>query len=213
MEIKIKNLSKAIKDKELFTNISESLHPKDFVAITGESGSGKTTLLSIIGLLENWNDGFLQFDNYTFTNPRGGTATKIRKHKFGFIFQNYGLFEEADVQKNLNIAFTSKVSQTERQNKIMAVLQKVNLNVSVNQPVLTLSGGEKQRLGVARALLREPEVLLADEPTSSLDDHNAEAIVTLLKEFANSGKIVIVATHDARLIKAATKNIHIAYPR
>lgn len=215
MKIKAVNLSKSIGEKQLFHNITFSVDQGQIAVITGISGAGKSTLLRMLGLLTNWDAGYLAYDSAIFNRPKQSNARHIRKDVVAFVFQNFGLLEDRSVYANLKLAlladaaFVKKATAKDQMEKALAA---VNLDVDLERSVQFLSGGEKQRLAVARALLHPGNVILADEPTTALDDENKEGIINLFKTLAAAGKTVIVASHDQRIIDAANMRVHIAAP-
>lgn len=204
--IQLKDINMAYGQQVILQNFSLSIADNEFVAITGKSGSGKTTLLNIIGLLEKPNTGEVLFSGQKITTPI--QRRNFFRYTVGFLFQNFALVEDLDVKTNLLIACkhrppTQKLSLEE-------ALSKVQLTSDIlGKKVFQLSGGEQQRIALARLLLKDPEYVLADEPTGNLDVENAHIVFDLLHELKQSGKTVIFVTHDTELAKKADRIINI----
>ena len=202
--IRIQNLKKAFDDKIIFDHFELEIPDGQFAILSGRSGAGKTTLLNMIGGLESLTDGEIRVDTYTFTKdsrpPRSYFQTKV-----GFIFQNYGLVDNKTVRQNLEMVrkkFRTGVS-------IEQALRNVGLESAQDQPVYKLSGGEQQRIALARLMLKQCDIILADEPTGSLDWENAMHVVELIKQLNQSGKTIVMVTHDQRLLSSAERIVQL----
>ncbi len=206
----LKNINKSYGKHKVLNNISITVYGGEMVAITGKSGSGKTTLLNILGLLEKPEDGsVLLFDE---KSPRIGSlqANKILREKLSYLFQNFALIDNATIDNNLEIPLLySKKTKREKRELKLSALKKVGLNVSLNQKIHELSGGEQQRVAIARILLRPCELVLADEPTGSLDTENRDDILRILKELNNEGKTIIIVTHDKCVSEACHRTVEL----
>ncbi len=199
-------INKSFDGKRILSNFSLDIKKNEFISIVGSSGSGKTTLLNIIGLLDRPDDGVVKLFNYE--NPTPKTIMHLRRHKLGYIFQNYVLMNNETVHQNLLISKTYNKSFDYE--TMMAALDKVGLNSSfLEKKIYQLSGGEQQRVSIARVLLKPAEIILADEPTGNLDDNNKKIIISLLHEMKNSGKIVICATHDQEISSQSDRVIQL----
>jgi putative ABC transport system ATP-binding protein len=188
--LEIKNLKKSFDDNVLFSGLSLSIPKGDFVVFSGVSGCGKTTLLNMIGGLESIDAGSIRVNDLDVNNRR--IKNKYYASVVGFLFQNFVLIEDKTVAKNLGIikkANRSTVSTEE-------ALKRVGLSDKLNSKVYTLSGGEQQRVCLARLMIKECSLILADEPTGSLDKDNAEQVMSILESLNKDGKTVIVVTHD-----------------
>lgn len=196
--IKIENMNKSYKNSHIFKNFNLDIPKGKMVAIYGSSGSGKSTLLNIIGMIEDYDDGKYYFENSFAPAFNSLSALKLRRNQISYLFQNFALIEDESIEKNLQIALLySKLSKKEKKNKMKDYLKKVNINHRLNTKIYSLSGGEKQRVAVARALLKDSKLILADEPTGSLDIQNRNEVIQLLRhEVEISGKTVIIVTHD-----------------
>ena len=191
--IKIDKISKTFGQKVLFDNFSLEINDGDFVVITGESGCGKTTLLNIIGSLESVDFGHITVDGLDI--HKKANQTSYLRNRVGFLFQNFALIDNKTVLKNLKI-----VKKNCRSNvSIDQALEAVGLSDKKEQRVYSLSGGEQQRIALARLMLKKCKYIIADEPTGSLDRKNAQVVISILKKMNESGKTIILATHDESL--------------
>ena len=198
--IELKNITKKFENKTVFANFNLQIDQNEMVAIIGPSGSGKSTLLNILGLIDKVDDGDYQFEQYTNIKPNSRLAQKIIRKKISYLFQNFALIEEDTVLQNLLLALKYvKQSKKEKTEIITAALQKVGLSEYLNSKIYELSGGQQQRIAVARAIIKPSELVLADEPTGSLDSKNRDEIIKLLLELNAAGKTVIVVTHDSHV--------------
>lgn len=198
--IELKNITKKFENKTVFANFNLQIDQNEMVAIIGPSGSGKSTLLNILGLIDKVDDGEYQFEQYTNIKPNSRLAQKIIREKISYLFQNFALIEEDTVLQNLLVALKYvKQSKKEKTEIITAALQKVGLSEYLNSKIYELSGGQQQRIAVARAIIKPSELVLADEPTGSLDSKNRDEIIKLLLELNDAGKTVIVVTHDSHV--------------
>ncbi len=182
-------------------NISLSFNDTGMYGIVGTSGSGKTTLLNILGLIETFDSGKYLFNDIDITNDNEVNEI-IRRDKIGFIFQDYKLFDNLSILENLEIVANHKLDIK----KVREYLERMNLKEYENKPIKYLSGGQKQRVSMIRALLKEPEVLLCDEPTGNLDEENTKIIMDLLVEESKK-RLVIIVTHSEMIIKEYLTNI------
>ena len=185
------NLTKRYAKREVIKDLSFSIADGEFVCFSGKSGSGKTTLLNMIGLLEEPTSGRILFDGKEI---RGGRARiDFYRNRVGFIFQNFALVEGKTVAQNLNL-----VKKNCRQDGITVeeALSQVGMEEKLYSKVYTLSGEEQQRVALARLYLKKCDIILADEPTGSLDQENAAMVMGILRKLNAKNKTVIIVTHD-----------------
>lgn len=201
--IEIKNLHKSFGEEKIFDDFSLTISQGEFVTVAGASGTGKTTLLNIIGALENYDEG-----EVLFKGKRIKTSKEKRLfwlNEAGFLFQNFALIENKTVKENLEIIKPSAMSDV----SIDEALNKVGLINKKDKKVFTLSGGEQQRIAIARLFLKKCNLILADEPTGSLDRKNADIVMELIRDLNKQGKTVVLVTHDERIINSAERVIRL----
>jgi putative ABC transport system ATP-binding protein len=201
--IELKNVTKAYGTNYIFTNVSFTIKDGEFVVFSGKSGCGKSTMLNLIGGIDRVTSGSITVDGTDITHLKN--RTKYFSCKVGFLFQNFALSENKTVKQNLDMI--SKKSRTDV--TIDSALNLVGLLGKKNEYVYTLSGGEQQRVALARLIIKKCDIILADEPTGSLDKENAEMVIDMLKELNRSGKTVIMVTHDEGLKKVGDRVINL----
>lgn len=208
MVIELKNVNKKYGNKDLFNNLNFSIEEGEMVAITGASGSGKSTLLNILGLIDKPDSGEVIICNNK--NPYDNEKVKLNlfRYNIGYLFQNYALVDNYTVSKNLDIALEYVKSNNKKELKEEA-LKKVGLLDKLNSKVFELSGGEQQRIALARLMIKENNIILADEPTGSLDASNRDLILELLKDLNKEGKTIIIVTHDNVVADMCTRKINL----
>lgn len=192
--IKIKGVTKAFGEKVLFRDMSLKIPDGSFIVFAGKSGCGKTTLLNMIGGLEKPDSGQIIVDDMDIYKKKNMTA--YFTFKVGFLFQNFALVEDRSVYKNLQLV--QKKARTDR--TIDDILDELGILDKKDEPVYKLSGGEQQRVALARLMYKQCDIILADEPTGSLDNENAEAVMTILHRLNEQGKTIIVVTHSEKII-------------
>ena len=193
----VSNIKKTFYSKEerqdVLKNVSFSLSDKGMYFIVGKSGSGKSTLLNLIGGLDTPDSGSIEFNGLQLEKLSPKELSSYRARSIGFVFQESNLFDDLSVEDNLTIPVDRKISKAE----IESTLKRFDLFGLEKQKVNTLSGGEKQRVAIMRAVLKNPEMILCDEPTGSLDEENSKNIFTILKNLSKE-KLVIVVSHDRK---------------
>lgn len=192
----IKNLSKSFYGHTVFDNYNLNVENGSFIVFTGASGCGKTTLLNMIGGIETVDSGQIIVDDFDVTKSKN--LRLYYKDYVGFLFQNFALVESKTVEENLNL-----IQKNARSNiSLKDALKRVGMTGKEKQRVFSLSGGEQQRIALARLMMKQCRLILADEPTGSLDKDNAKQVISILKSFSNMGKTIIMVTHDPSLIDA-----------
>jgi len=211
--ITVSNLTKSFhKQPPLWENLSFDVPPHSITALTGPSGSGKSTLLNCIGALETPDSGSIQVFGTEVTKLGYRKARKYRHDYVGYLFQDYALIPDQTVYDNINLAarpnqiFPSKAMLTQ----VAEVLEQVGLAGYERRQVCELSGGEQQRVAIARLLVRPPKVVLADEPTGALDHDNSLRVIAHLRDLADGGASVVVATHSDLVAGSADQNMKVA---
>ncbi len=187
-------------------NVNLTIERGEMYGLTGPSGVGKTTLLNLLGLLDAPDNGTVNLFGHPAPKPGSRAATHLRRTRLGYLFQNFALIDEATVEMNLEVAWAKKsVSAQSRRLQKEEVLERVGLtHQALRQHVYTLSGGEQQRVAVARLLLKPCDLILADEPTGSVDAANRTLILTSLEELRQKGKTILIVTHDQMVANQCT---------
>lgn len=203
--IELKNVSKSYDGRKIIDNLTISIPENSLVAITGKSGSGKSTILNMIGLLESVDSGSIKINGNNIPNINSSKATMLRRKTINYLFQSYALISDITVLDNLMIAMEFlDLSKKEKNDEIDKVLRDLDIFILKNKKVNTLSGGEQQRVALARCVLKPGDLILADEPTGSLDPKMAEIVFELIKYLrVKYNKTVIIVTHDISLANKA----------
>ena len=195
--IKLTGINKKFGSEICLENIDLEISDSTFTALTGKSGSGKTTLLKIIGGLESPTSGTVAYDGVFINEMSEERSSFFRNNNLGFIFQDYFLEENYTVFENVSIPLViSGVPKKKIQLLAEKQLEAVDMLSKRNSLIKKLSGGEKQRTAIARAMINDPAVILADEPCGNLDSENSKNIMRILRNAVNNGKTVILVTHD-----------------
>lgn len=192
--IELRNINKGFDDRIVLENLNYNFYEGNSYALIGASGAGKTTLLNIIGKLEEVDSGDIIVNDINLNNIK---EKDYFKNYLSYLFQNFGLIENKSIQENLMLAFIGeKMSKLEMQKKMNEALKRVHLDVNLNRKIYTLSGGEAQRVALAKTILKDSPIILADEPTASVDQKNSEEIIELILSLKKENKIIIIATHS-----------------
>lgn len=192
--IELRNINKGFDDRIVLENLNYNFYEGNSYALIGASGAGKTTLLNIIGKLEEADSGDIIVNDINLNNIK---EKDYFKNYLSYLFQNFGLIENKSIQENLMLAFVGeKIGKLEKQQKMNEALKRVHLDVNLNRKIYTLSGGEAQRVALAKTILKDSPIILADEPTASVDQKNSEEIIELILSLKKENKIIIIATHS-----------------
>ena len=200
--IKLSNVCKHYSAGEAQTTALEAIDltvvQGEFVAIMGPSGSGKSTLLNIVGLIDSPSSGSYRFDDEELAHRSTSELAELRKRNIGYIFQSFHLIGDLTVHENVELPLRyQQIPRTRRQTLVREVLELVGLERRAAQYPEQLSGGEQQRIAVARALVNDPKVILADEPTGNLDSKNGSEVMQMLATLNREGATIVIATHSA----------------
>lgn len=208
--IKLSDIVKKYHNKIVLNKLSLEIKENELVAITGNSGCGKSTLLNIIGLIEPFNEGTLIIDGEKNIKPNSSMANKFLREKISYLFQNFALVDNETVNYNLELALKYNCrGKKVKAERISEALSFVGLSGYEDRYIYELSGGEQQRIAVARILLKPSKIILADEPTGSLDEENRDIILSLLQDLNKKGKTVIIVTHDKHVSSKCTRIINL----
>jgi putative ABC transport system ATP-binding protein len=199
--ISTKELTKVFRTDEVETTalnkVSLDVRKGEFVAIMGPSGCGKSTLLNIVGLLDNPTGGELYFDGTEVSKFRERQRTNLRRGNIGFVFQSFNLIDELTVYENVELPLLYlKVSGADRKKMVNEVLDRMKISHRKKHFPQQLSGGQQQRVAISRAVVTNPKLILADEPTGNLDSANGEEVMNLLTELNKDGTTIIMVTHS-----------------
>ena len=209
--IKLEGITKSFGSLQVLKGIDLEINKGEIVSIVGPSGAGKTTLLQIMGTLDEPDAGTVQIDGTVVSRMKEKELSAFRNKNIGFVFQFHQLLPEFTALENVMIpALISGVSSKEANDRAMKILDFMGLVDRASHKPNELSGGEKQRVAVARALINDPAVILADEPSGSLDTHNKEDLHQLFFDLRDRlGQTFVIVTHDEGLAKITDRTVHI----
>jgi putative bacteriocin ABC transporter len=208
--IELQHIWKQFGSRVIFSDLSLNFQGGMVYALIGDSGCGKTTLLNMLAKLETFDKGEIFY--------KGNSLTSIKNEEFyrnelGYLFQNFGLLESQTIRENLELGMIGKKKnkKQEKERLLLQALQAVRLDyLSLNQKIYELSGGEAQRVALAKIILKNPPLILADEPTASLDPKNSKEIMEILLELRNANRTIIIATHSPSIWKMADQIIRLS---
>jgi len=209
----MEDVTKVFRDGEyearVLAGIDLAINPGEYVSIIGPSGCGKSTLLAIMGLMDTPTSGVYCFDGKPVSGLNASARARMRNHDIGFVFQSFNLIGDLTVFENVEQPLSyQKMKPAERKQRVTEALERVSMMHQAKRRPSHLSGGEQQRVAVARALVGQPRILLADEPTGNLDSANGEAIMQKLRELHDAGTTICMVTHDPRFVEMAERKIH-----
>ena len=195
---------------EVLKNLNLIVEKGDTVAISGQSGSGKSTLLQLLALLDKQSSGSIELNNEIMDDLTSNQKSKIRLNNFGFVYQHHHLLEDLTVYENIALPLKLKGDLQNLDIKVRDLAKSIGLSERLNHLPWKLSGGEKQRVAVARALINKPEYIFLDEPTGNLDKKNALNIQNLVLELSNNNDVaLIVATHDNDFVNLLNRKYYL----
>lgn len=212
--IKTENLKKVYTTEEVETtalnNINFEIKQGEFVSIMGPSGCGKSTLLNLIGLLDNPSDGAYYFLDHEVSKYSERQRANLRKQNIGFVFQSFNLIDELTVFENIELPLLyQKVGSKERKERVNATMEKMGIIHRKNHFPQQLSGGQQQRVAVGRAVVGNPKLILADEPTGNLDSAHGEEVMKMMLDLNAAGTTVIMVTHSPTYAEYGHRVIHL----
>lgn len=206
--ISLKKITKKFGNHLIFSELNLEIQEGELVAIMGDSGAGKSTLLNIIGLLDVEYDGHYLISGQNLKNASWRKKSEFIRSNINYLFQNYALVDDETVMNNLMYAlYYSDFSKDEKNEIIRSAMNEVKLINVLDKEVYKLSGGEQQRVSLARLIIKKGNLVLADEPTGNLDTKNKEIVVNILKKLNEMGKTVVIVTHDEYVASNCTRVI------
>ena len=208
--IEVKGITRSFESGNIKTDVLKEITFKvnkgEFVAIMGSSGGGKTTLMNVLGCLLKASSGSYIFEDVDIATLSDDKLSEIRNRKIGFVFQAFNLLEGTSALDNvlLPLVYTDNYPADARE-KAERLLESVGLGDRINYKPSELSGGQHQRIAIARALINDPSIILADEPTGNLDSESSKEVMNILKELHGKGKTIILITHDINIARYADR--------
>lgn len=210
-KISVAHLSKSVGEKNsshlLWQDLNFDVSAGELVSVTGPSGCGKSTLLNCLGLLERPDEGEIFINGRSLAHAPARQRMTARRESVGYLFQDYALIDNETVSRNIALASRARGKQLKA--SITEALTEVGLRGRESDRVYQLSGGEQQRVAIARLLVRQPEVILADEPTASLDRDNATSVLEHLRSMCSNGAAAVVVSHDPWVIAQTDRQIEL----
>src|SRR6201987_3372912 len=212
--VELRNVSKIYRlgDEEIraLDDVSLNIDEGEFISIIGPSGSGKSTLMHILGCLDTPSKGTIQLDGVMIQNASPRQLAAIRNRKIGFVFQFFNLLPKLTVLQNVELPMIySGISSKQRRERAMKALEAVGLANRAKHRPSQLSGGQQQRAAIARALVNDPRIIFADEPTGNLDSHTGDAILHLFRNLSQQGRTIVLVTHDPEIAAVTPRRIEI----
>ena len=208
--IELQHIWKQFGSRIIFSDLSLNFQSGMVYALIGDSGCGKTTLLNMLAKLETFDKGEIIYKGKSLTSVKN---EEFYRNELGYLFQNFGLLESQTIRENLELGMIGKKKnkKQEKERLLLQALQAVRLDyLSLNQKIYELSGGEAQRVALAKIILKNPPLILADEPTASLDPKNSKEIMEILLELRNANRTIIIATHNPSIWKMADQVIRLS---
>ena len=204
--IDAKNINVKFGKRQILKDLNFKVNKGEYISIIGKSGAGKSTLLNVISTLEKEYSGNVFYENKDIRDYNDFEISNLRNKKIGFIFQNFNLLEDFTVIENIMLpGRLTKIDEMELKKKALELINKFELDLTINQYPNELSGGEKQRVAIARALINKPEIIFADEPTGNLDSKMSIEISNILSKLNQEGQTIVMVTHNEELAKSSNK--------
>lgn len=213
--LKLVNITKSYRSRNIFDNMSFEVNEGEMVSIVGRSGSGKTTLLNILGLIDSPDNGEYILDGKSVNFRNDNELSRIRRKDIGFVVQNYALINRRKINFNIALPLILEKQNKDAQNKdaikekVINTSKSLGIEEHLNKYPHQLSGGECQRASIARALIKEPRVILADEPTGALDEKTEKEIINIFMKLRKRGITIIIATHNSEISSACDRVVRI----
>ncbi|KJU84123.1 cell division ATP-binding protein FtsE [Candidatus Magnetobacterium bavaricum] len=205
--ITLENVSKRYETQDALTKVSFTIEKGTLAFVTGPSGAGKTTLFKLLYLAEKPDEGHISIAGFNTATLRESSIPLLRRN-IGVVFQDFKLLNNKTVYDNIALTLRIRgIMERETKERVNSVLKMVNLRHKADSYPLALSGGEQQRITIARAIVGEPTVMLADEPTGNLDIENEDAIMKIFKRINAKGTTILIATHNKRLYENSAKKV------
>ena len=204
--IDARNINVKFGKRQILKDLNFKVSKGEYISIIGKSGAGKSTLLNVISTLEKEYSGNVFYENKDIRDYNDVEISKLRNKKIGFIFQNFNLLEDFTVIENIMLpGRLTKIDEMELKKKALELINKFELDLTINQYPNELSGGEKQRVAIARALINKPKIIFADEPTGNLDSRMSIEISNILSKLNQEGQTIVMVTHNQELAKSSNK--------
>ena len=204
--INAKNINVKFGKRQILKDLNLKVKKGEYISIIGKSGAGKSTLLNVISTLEKEYSGNVFYENKDIRDYNDFEISNLRNKKIGFIFQNFNLLEDFTVIENIMLpGRLTKIDEMELKKKALELINKFELDLTINQYPNELSGGEKQRVAIARALINKPKIIFADEPTGNLDSRMSIEISNILSKLNQEGQTIVMVTHNEELAKSSNK--------
>lgn len=214
--LRVNNLKKIYSSRfggnkvKALNNITFSVEEGEYVAIMGESGSGKTTLLNILATLDKQTSGEIYLNEEDILKVKESKLSEFRRNNLGFVFQDFNLLDTFSVKDNIFLPLVlSKMNYKEMEKRIKPLAKRLNIESLLEKYPYEVSGGQKQRTAVCRALITRPKLILADEPTGALDSKSSEQLLNIFSDINNSGQTILMVTHSARAASTAKRVLFI----
>ena len=204
--IDARNINVKFGKRQILKDLNFKVNKGEYISIIGKSGAGKSTLLNVISTLEKEYSGNVFYENKDIRDYNDVEISKLRNKKIGFIFHNFNLLEDFTVIENIMLpGRLTKIDEMELKKKALELINKFELDLTINQYPNELSGGEKQRVAIARALINKPKIIFADEPTGNLDSKMSIEISNILSKLNHEGQTIVMVTHNEELAKSSNK--------